>query len=228
MRISRENVRASIIKHLPHQLYSAQLIWRRASYWRRAGAIFIHIPKNGGTSINTALYGKFMGHYTASEVSRFSPKAFGLLPSFAVTRNPWDRALSAYKFVKAGQSEGAHPGVAISHPERYQTPEFDSFERFVLEWLPTRTLVNEDHVFKPQSYYIINDQGLIAVSFLGRIDRLDEVSKYLENTLNRRIQIGHVNRSSKSGNYRHLYTPEMRDVVAKAYAGDISGFNYEF
>ncbi|GAH07415.1 unnamed protein product, partial [marine sediment metagenome] len=59
-----------------------------------------HIPRNGGTSINNALYGRFMGHYTARDVRFWAPDLFGRLPSFAVTRNPWARLLSAYRFAE--------------------------------------------------------------------------------------------------------------------------------
>ncbi len=78
--VAFQTLRASVINALPEPAYAAQQVWRRTPRWRKAGAIFIHIPKNGGTSINVALYAMFMGHYTASEVRQFAPRTFKDLP----------------------------------------------------------------------------------------------------------------------------------------------------
>lgn len=214
--------------HLPEPIRFGSLVFRRRHLWVKAGVIFIHVPRNGGTSINTALYGRFMGHYSARDVRIWAPDLFGRLPSFAVTRNPWARLLSAYRFARAGRAIDGPAGVGIRHPERYQAPVFGSFERFVVEWLPERDLSKEDLVFRLQSGFVLERDGEVLVSHLGRLEALSELETYLTRTLGRPLKIGHINRTGDILPYRMAYTAEMRDIVARAYGQDVEAFGYEF
>lgn len=220
--------RRAVLPYTPRFAYAAQLIWRRAAIWRRAGVIFIHIPKNGGTSINLALYGRFMGHVTAAEVRRWAPRTYAALPSFALTRNPWDRCLSAWRYVRAGRGSGGGPAVIVDRPERYQAPEFATFERFVEEWLPGQELSALDQVFHPQFPYVADAGGRVLVSFLGRIEDMTALEAFLSRNLGRAPQIGHVNRTGAPGHYRAWYTPRTRDIVARIYADDVERLGYDF
>lgn len=220
--------RQAVLPYTPRFAYAAQLVWRRTPIWRRAGAIFVHIPKNGGTSINVALYGRFMGHLTAAEIRRWAPRTFAALPSFAVTRNPWDRCLSAWRYVRAGQGAGRGPPVPVDRPERYRLPELATFERFVEEWLPSQELSQLDQVFHPQLPYIADSEGRVLVSFLGRIEDIGEVAAFLARSVGGAPRIGHVNRTGEPGHYREWYTPRMRDIVACVYADDVERLGYDF
>ncbi len=222
-------LRQTLRSAMPEPLHRAQLAMRRAPLMRRAGVIFIHIPKNAGVSVNTALYGQFMGHYTAREVARYCPQTWRTLPSFALTRNPWERCLSAWRF--ATQPEPTNPlSARIRHPERYHVPECASFGRFVRDWLPARPLATRDQVFRPQSDYVTGGDGKVIVDFVGRVDAMDEVEAWLAQTLGRAVPIGHQNRSAgPSGrDYRTAYDDETAGIVAGLYAEDIARFGYTF
>lgn len=211
---------------IPDTLLLGQLVLRRARAWQDAGLIFIHVPKNGGTSINSAVYGQFMGHYRVCDIERFRPDLFRRLPSLAVTRNPWARAYSAWNFARRGTSMG--DGAQIHHAERYQGRNFASFDRFIMEWLPSRKLEREDNVFRPQSQYLLNRVGAIGVSHLGAIEDVRTYLPFLEEALGRKVDIGRLNRTSDPNSYRKSYTSEMRDMLASCYPDDIERFNYDF
>lgn len=203
-----------------------QLVLRRARAWRDVGLIFVHVPKNGGTSINNALYERFMGHYRVCDIERVRPDLYCSLPSLAVSRNPWERTYSAWNFARKGAE--MKDGAQIKKPSRYRTPEFASFERFVMEWLPNRDLEREDYVFRSQSQFLLTRKGDIGVSHLGRIEDSRTYLPFLEETLGRKVKIGHLNRSTNPSRNSEIYTPAMRDVVARCYETDLSRFSYDF
>lgn len=211
---------------LPDSLLLGQLVLRRASAWQQAGLIFVHVPKNGGTSINSAVYGRFIGHFRVLDIERVRPNLLRSLPSFAVTRNPWARAYSAWNFVREGAA--MKDGAQIRDPARYQVPEFDSFERFVLEWLPSHDLNREDYVFRPQLQFLLNRKGETGVSHLGRIEEPGSYLPFLEESLGRQIDIRHLNRTADPFRYREAYTPEMRDCLTRCYAADMEKLDYDF
>ena len=219
-------IRNRVKSLVPDGVLLGQLVLRRAKYWREAGLIFIHVPKNGGTSINTAIYGRFMGHMRVRDIERVQPGLLRDLPSLAISRNPWARAYSAYRFARRVPSAGDR--VQIRHGHRYRGAAFQSFERFVLEWLPSRRLDREDYVFRPQSHFLLNRQGAVGVGHLGRLEHPESYVGFLEDVLGRSLDIGHLNRSTNEEGYREAFTPQMRDVLAGCYAADVERFGYDF
>src|ERR1700744_4914043 len=69
----------------------------------RAGApVFVHIARNGGTSISSALYGETIGHFTVEFFHKIATAANINITTFAVLRDPVDRCVSAFNFISAG------------------------------------------------------------------------------------------------------------------------------
>jgi hypothetical protein len=64
-------------------------------------AIFVHIPKTGGTSISKAL-GLFDSHLPASERQKTEPR-WDAVKRFAFIRNPWDHAVSWFLHTRVGK-----------------------------------------------------------------------------------------------------------------------------
>lgn len=211
---------------IPDSLLLGQLVLRRAAAWQQEGLIFVHVPKNGGTSINNAIYGRFMGHCRVRDIERVRPDLLRAMPSLAVARNPWARAYSAWNFARKGAA--MRDGAKIHDPGRYQKPEFKSFERFVLEWLPSRDLDREDYVFRPQVHFLRTRAGAIGVKHLGHIEEEESYQEYLFQALGRQIRISHMNRTTGPLHYRKAYTLEMRNTLARCYAEDLDTFEYDF
>lgn len=195
------------------------LVFRRRSLWQKAGVIFIHIPKNAGSSINDALYGQFMGHIPAQRIRQLTPKTFTNLPSFALLRDPVARCRSAYEFAKAGTGVGDGVIAGMNRPDQYAIPEFDSFERFVAEWLPRQDLTKADPVFRPQSSYICDPNAHVIVDRLGSVEGLADIEGWLSDILGKSIAIGHTNRTPVQGQ-RTKPGPETETAIRQIYKTD--------
>lgn len=213
---------------LPDGLQRAVLVRRRSPIWLKAGIVFIHVPKAAGTSISEALYGQFMGHVRASDVQRWGSSEVRRLPSCAITRNPWDRLVSAYRFARRGGGLGGPHAGGVWRPEQYLGPEFETFERFVSEWLAVRDPNELDLIFQPQSRFVCDSAGKVLVDHLGRVEDLGATYDYLRAKVPDLPPFAASNRSGERIDYRSFYTPRLADVVAKIYAADVSRFGYSF
>lgn len=164
--------------------------------------IFIHIPKTGGTSIRTALYGKHgYGHMRAVDVNTYGNKMVSCV------RNPYDRAVSIYGHIQNG-------GKVYK----------EGFVDFILSGgLQNQALAgNEVTIASPCCDYICNSEGEIIVDHLLRFESLVDDFKSLTG-----MGIGWHNASNRDKDYMQYYNTKARDTVKNFYAKDFEIFEYE-
>lgn len=212
---------------LPQAMRYAVLARTRAPIWSSAGIVFVHVPKAAGTSMNLALYGQTMGHPRARDIRRWAPRDVNALPSFALTRNPWARLVSAYRFASQGRGTGGAFEAEVWRAQRFMIPEFETFDRFVTEWLVKRHPW-PDPIFQPQTAWICSRWGKPLVDHVGRIEKLEPTLSFLEEHLGKVPSIPQGNKSGGQVDYRSFYTPELARLVGEIYASDIDAFGYEF
>lgn len=198
---------------------------RRRKYWNSRGIVFIHVPKAAGTSISHALYGRSLGHFKATQIRSWCPKEFSSLFKFAIVRNPWDRAVSAYKFALKGSTETA----GMRRPEQYRIPQFRTFDAFVNEWLSERDLTKADFVFQPQHPFVLDAKGNLLVDYLGKVESLNEDLSRITELTGVRLAVPELNRVAEPGSYRQYYTDHsLINKVGEIYRLDVSAFDYDF
>lgn len=198
----------------------------RCWHWQRAGLIFIHVPKSAGTSFSTPLYGRFLGHYPASQIRSFNKRLFESLPSFGVVRNPWDRCLSAYRFAKRPILDGTTPSIDLA--VRKELEKFDTFENFLVEWLSDKHVNELDFVFREQLYFLADEKENILVNHVGRFEDMDELELWISEQQKKPFKAEHLNKSGQRLDYREYYTPRAKDIVSQVYRRDIELFDYNF
>lgn len=206
--------------------------------------IFIHIPKTGGTSLARALEGRAMaddimlgdtpkalkrrhrvkdvqaagrlwkhstladlpGLATHEEIARFRV--------FTLVRNPWDRMVSYYHWLKV--QSFAHPAVQIAR-ER-------SFSEFLASPEIARSISSASY-----GSYVTYPQGQLRCDLFLRLEHLAEDIPRLEDLLDIRLEeISHDNKSLRDPDYRSYYSEQDRDRVAEIAAEDIVRFGYRF
>ena len=199
--------------------------------------VFIHIPKNGGTSVRKALgLEGFGGHgrwYTYADL--LGPE-FDRLFSFCFVRNPWSRFLSMYNYVRLKESyyhSTEHPDESLYGKHRLYDllcqSSLNDAAHYLVEGRLRPYTTNGFYLFDPQYAWIYDDAGRCRVDFVGRYERLEqdfaEVCKHIGQP---GLSLPHVNQSTQQAAYRDHYDAETRHLIAVYYEQDIEAFQYTF
>lgn len=188
-------------------------------------SIFIHIPKNGGTSVCDALgMGKSL-HYTYKWYDKNYPDEWEDWFKFTIVRNPWDRLVSCYEYAKAEKSYW-HNNVG---EELTPHPDFELIKRISFKETVDILYKYRGHrILKhagwlPQVHWLWDDS--IKKEFIvDKIYRIEDLSS-LEKKFN--IKLKKINVTKKKP-YKEYYTPELIDKVSQIYEQDIKTLKYEF
>jgi len=126
-------------------------------------AIFIHIPKNAGTSIVVSLYGGWVGHKTALFYKKSAAEFFGRVRKFAVLRDPVERFMSSYWFMRQGG--GSDIRMEPKAVERLQ--QITSVD-LLLEYLESNKerIFEIDPLFRSQYWYLSDSDGKLLIDEL--------------------------------------------------------------
>jgi hypothetical protein len=185
--------------------------------------IFIHIPRTGGTSIATALYGELFGHPYFEEFLAHDPEKASRYFKFTIVRNPWDRLVSCYAQM---QKENNNPIIK----RRYKPFKNLSFEELIygLQFKKSRSRIWQIPHFRPQTRFLSNSKSL-SIDYVGKFEQLDLSIAQIESQLGINLEILHLNRAQASNqNYQEFYNVKMKEIVAKVYSEDIEAFDYTF
>jgi hypothetical protein len=117
--------------------------------------------------------------------------------------------------------------VGVRNHARYRCAEFQTFERFVLEWLPAQNPADLDPIFRPQTDFLARQDGAIAFDHLGRQESLDQTAEWIGRTVGRAISFPRRN-ASVHGDYREYYSDRSRRAVDAHYSADVEALDYAF
>jgi len=189
-------------------------------------AVFIHIPKTGGLTIERVLQLKRLrfprrarqfkneGIVTFGHIFYNRLREDGIINDefhnnsfkFAFCRNPFDRAVSHYFYVQK-----AHPDIL---------PNGISFLDY------TRTIGNyyrkRKPVFEPQHIYT----DKIELDFLGRFENLENDLKIVGNKLGIQVKTLPRINSTRHEPYQNYYCKESIDNIRQRYEKDFERFGY--
>ena len=202
--------------------------------------VFIHIAKNGGSSVNGILaqyavggrrtkwsdmkgmlpYPKdptkqgFPPHANARWARRnLGAKLYDQAFSFALVRNPYDRAVSRFEYVR--QNANHHNNA------RFQNMTFEEFvdDEKMRNRLISRTQFSE----------VSDRNGRVIVSQIYRFEAIGEAIQDICERLGvpKPEVVPHQN-SSRRQSYQTYFTPAIRAKFEDIYAKDIEFFEYSF
>ncbi len=188
--------------------------------------IFVHIPKSAGLSVTNSLFGSITGsHIKLVEYQTlFSHSEFERFFKFTFVRNPWDRAVSAFFYLKKGGMNEQDRRWGLKNLAPYK--DFDTFAR---RWINEKSVLLHSH-FKPQYQYVcLPGKREPAVDFIGYFENLEADYNVVREKLGtgEALQSRNVTRE-RHRDYRQYYSEETKRIVAEAYRKDIELFGYDF
>lgn len=188
--------------------------------------IFVHIPKAAGISVGYALFGRHTGnHATVADYQlAFSRQEFEQFFTFTFVRNPWDRLVSAYHFLKnGGRNENDRRWAEAN------LAGFDGFEDFVRGWVNRRNIHTALH-FMPQCRFItLPGRAGPQVDFVGSLENIEADFARVCQRLGCAAELTCDNRTAgRQGDYRSYYDDRTREIVAGAYREDLDLLGYDF
>ena len=202
-------------------------------------AVFLWIPRTGGTSFYNALATKGCPklrrleqiHYrfpqsglvTFSHVDYLALVKAGFVKSsfdeaaykFAIVRNPYDRLVSLYHYF-------------IKQRDLHPKTSFSLFCQFLKEGAIDEIglfNVNGMSQCQPQVRWLKNKAGKIIADDIGRYETLADSFTNIMSKLGLEAQLPHVN-GTKHKPYLEYYTPELLKIVGDYYAEDLEVFDY--
>jgi hypothetical protein len=213
----------------------------------RYKAIFVHIPKTAGTSIEAVLgmhgdkqdigvvpyfnqdvdrehlYGRQMQHMTAQSIRAVlaDDAAFDAYFKFTVVRNPWDRLVSALAWT--GQKWAR--GESLTQLEFEQQIQ-QAYELFNVARSASGSVQLPQFLY-PQCLYVYDAQRRPLVDFVARYENLEADWRAICQKLGVDTPLPQRMRSHHKV-YRDYYSPRTRDLVAQMYAADAESFDYDF
>lgn len=159
------------------RLLSATFQHKIAQELRHHPLLFIHVPKNGGTSLKRSLYAHDPGHSTVRYYDWLEPSLRSSAVCFALIRNPVERFLSSFDFLM----NGGGSDVSIQPAARRRLSKVRSVDQF-LDYLESINgdWFKVDTFARPQWWYIADRDGRIAIDHLWVIGEQDtEISALL-------------------------------------------------
>ena len=180
--------------------------------------VFIHINKTAGTSIGNAIGLPVKHHQTAREIiARIGKDKWNTAYKFTLVRNPWDKVVSHYEYRrKRNKTEVATRNVSFSEwvKKTYGTDKDPFF-------------YNNPKAFQPQVEWLKDDQGRIAIDFIGKFESISDDFDQIKNIIGIEAELPHLNASKRAG-YQSYYDEETRQIVAQWFHEDIEVFGYSF
>ena len=158
--------------------------------------------------------GRLWKHSTLADIDGLvtSDELSGLF-CFTLVRNPWDRAVSYYHWLR---------GQGFDHPSVHLAKAV-SFEGFLRDKSTQGALQGW-----PASRYMRDVNGAERCSAYIRLEYFAEDAAPLTAHLGFELKLPMVNQSERQSGYQSYYTAETQKIIAECCAEDISRFGYSF
>ena len=191
---------------------------------------FIHIPKNGGTTILTHLstvdpvrFDVLRLQATAWQIRAKDLTAYDRRFSFAIVRNPYQRFVSVWQHILRRKLRSF---VDEKEKDLWKTYfDFNVWFRdncFCLEW-------DSSFMTLPQWYWISNSAGTEIVDRIWKIEDMRNCVEFLNEKLGQNFDSSIIeNAANKRYNYRSITTEKTKQAMIELCKLDCKEFGSEW
>lgn len=188
--------------------------------------IFIHIPKAAGNSISKAIFGsEATVHAPLFRYFREDPNLFLECYIFGIVRNPWDRFVSAFHYLKQGGKNQFDKRVG-----EYLLSGID-FQHFISKIGNEKNfrskIMNQVH-FVSQSKFIDASLCPKGIDDLFRLEDMATAESGLSARLGRDIRFARVNASERDDYRAYFKSARDIEIVGALYRDDVAALGYAF
>ena len=205
--------------------------------------IFVHIPKTGGTAMALALEsrakkddmmlgdtpkavnrrrrlrdvqarGRLWKHATLADIDGLvTPAQMDGYFCFTLVRNPWDRMVSYYHWLRAQGFD--HPAVRLA-----QELDFSPFLNHPVTVASLRAA--------PPPHYMTDAAGQVRCNCYIRLEHFAEDSADLRAHLGFDVALDRINASDRGRDYRAYYGESDSQLVAEICGFEVNALGYTF
>lgn len=205
--------------------------------------VFVHIPKTGGTALSLALEaraaaddilvgdtpkararqgrlaglttrGRLWKHSTLADIDGLlAPGDLGSFFVVTLVRNPWDRMVSLYHWLRTRGF--AHPAVGLARAHGFSG------------WLNhprTQAMI----AAAPASSYTRDAGGTDRATLCARLEEPGDLAPFEAHLGFRLTPLPHANAGDRPAGWRGVYTDADAELVARLCAEDVARFGYGF
>ena len=212
--------------------------------------IYVHIPKCGGNSVNSILKeyisnglgpggkrkpGGYIQHQHICDIIEREDTPVDDYYKFTFVRNPWDRCVSRYHFIRGNQENNGNKfdqadfrGTTFKEFIINKDGRFKLKPRWVNKSPRIQKIMKDRNPFDDQLDWLTDDDGNIAVDRIGRFEDFQADFNVVCDMIDVPRQTLPYLNSSQHKHYTEYYDNETRALVAEKYALDIEYFGYEF
>ncbi len=184
--------------------------------------LFIHVPKAAGTSIVQSLYNRHdWCHLNYRDYQQlFDNQNFDSISKIAFVRDPYDRFVSAYNYLRYKSRASFDRFWVESNIGK------DSIDSFIERWLDAKSVedCSVDH-FRSQASYLCDSAGELNIDYIGKLETLGDDISRINAKFGLKITVKHENMSP--GGTETALSPKSIDRISQAYDRDFSLFGYQ-
>lgn len=182
--------------------------------------VYVHIPKCAGNTVKSVL--NISNHDHGGIDQKYISDYF----KFTFVRNPWDRFISAYEYIKGGGWKQMNPDQDWDKPYCDVLNSFNSLKEFARRPEVWTGMMH----FRPQFDFVTIDKKTDCLDFIGRVENLGNDLKFICEQIGCKYNhLPHINKSKKSHqHYKNYYDDELKNIVDTVYSKDIEYFKYNF
>lgn len=193
-------------------------------------AIFVHIPKCAGSSVEALLRGyaskrPISGHMRAQDFRKFFPEKFRDYYTFSICRNPAKRFQSAFYFLQ--EIEEAKAPAAFRFSEERLKPYGNDINAFCEDFFSKKNAVFSFVHFYPQYTFLCDQKKNILIDDVFKLENLASEWDILKEKLGVNEQsLPEVNKTKTEKSKRQPLTDKSKALIFEHYKTDYELLGY--